>query len=69
MSLGTIMAKKYLTNEKLKGIFKNNFELANEAIAYARAHIHEQNDQNLDDLLAAITRYVLEKQSEKTDTE
>ena len=56
MNLRMIMAKKYLTNERLRGIFRNNFELTNEAIAYARAHIHE--GKNLDDVLSEITKLV-----------
>lgn len=61
MNLGMIMVKKYLTNEKLRGLFKNNFELTNEAIAYARAHIVEFQDKNLDELLDAITKFVREE--------
>lgn len=69
MTLGTIMAKKRLTNENLRGIFKNNFELTNEAIKYAREHINDGHEKNLDELLAEITKHVQKGKDQPNDEE
>lgn len=48
--------KPPLTNEYLRGLFKSNFELANQVIELARFHIHSGREVNLTDLLDEIKR-------------
>ncbi len=48
--------KEFLTNESLKKIFKNNFELALYAIGAARYYIKSGHEVNIDTLLQDISR-------------
>lgn len=48
--------RDHLTNEKLKGLFKNNFELANFAIGLARYSIKSGHEVSVDELLDEIRR-------------
>ncbi len=48
--------KETLTNEKLKGLFKNNFDLANFAIGIARHDVGAGREVNVDALLDEIVR-------------
>ena len=48
--------KEILTNEALKSLFKNNFELANYAIKLARYSIKHGQEVNADDLLDEIRK-------------
>lgn len=45
-----------LTNEYLRGLFKSNFELANQAIELARFYIRSGREVNLTKLLDEIKR-------------
>jgi hypothetical protein len=45
-----------LTHEKLRGIFKNNFELANYAIRLGTYLIHSGHEVTLDGLLEEIRK-------------
>lgn len=49
-----IQLRDRLTNEKIKVLFKNNFELANYAIKLARYSIHSGHEVTVDDLLEEI---------------
>lgn len=51
------MLKENLTNEKLKGLFRNNFELTNQAIRLARYFIRSGHEVNADELLEEIRRH------------
>ncbi|MBI2743768.1 MAG: hypothetical protein HYX48_07625 [Chlamydiales bacterium] len=46
--------KDLLTNEKLKGLFKSNFELARHAIQIARYYVKSGRELYIDDLLEEI---------------
>ena len=48
--------KEYLTNEKLKKLFKNNFDLASYAIRLAEYYIRSGHEVHVDDLLEEIRR-------------
>ncbi|MBS0619957.1 MAG: hypothetical protein JSS61_00660 [Verrucomicrobia bacterium] len=48
--------KDLLTNESLRGLFKSNFELANQAIRLARFYIKSGHEVNMDKLLGEIKR-------------
>jgi hypothetical protein len=48
--------RNQLTNEKLKGLFKSDFDLANYAISLARHAIKAGREVNIDDLLLEIRR-------------
>lgn len=50
------MAKKLLTNEKLKKLFKSNFALTNYAINVGRDYVLSGHFQNLDNLTLEIRR-------------
>lgn len=45
-----------LTNEKLKGLFRNNFDLANFAISIAKQDIEAGREITLDSLLEEVIR-------------
>jgi hypothetical protein len=45
-----------LTNQSLKGLFKNNFDLANYAIKLARYLIKSGEDISVDDLLDKVRK-------------
>ena len=45
-----------LTNESLRGLFKNNFELANQAIRLARFYIKSGHEISMGKLLNEIKR-------------
>jgi hypothetical protein len=45
-----------LTNENLRGLFKNNFELANQAIRLARFYIKSGHEVSMGKLLNEIRR-------------
>ncbi len=49
--------KDLLTNEKLKGLFKSNFELARHAIRLGRYYIRSGRELNIDDLLEEIRKH------------
>ncbi|MEL7430916.1 MAG: hypothetical protein AAGI90_00090 [Chlamydiota bacterium] len=61
------MAKKHLTNEQLKKIFKGNYLLTNYAIHIARDTVMAGKYSNLDSLLAEIQKQAqsVTEQSEK----
>lgn len=48
------MQRDFLTNEKLKALFKSNFDLANYAIRLARYKILSGHEVNVDDLLGEV---------------
>lgn len=50
------MAKKMLTNEKLKNLFKSNFSLAGYAIEIGRNYVLSGYFNNLDNLILEIRR-------------
>ncbi len=50
------MAKKNLTNERLKKLFKSNFDLANYAIDIGRNYVLSGHYSTLDFLLLEIRR-------------
>lgn len=50
------MPKEFLTNEALKKMYKNNFELALYAIGVARYFIKSGHEINIDTLLKDIGR-------------
>lgn len=54
---------KYLTNERLKKYFSNNFELANQAIAFAREVIGREEEFRLDDLIDNLVNLVKSERS------
>ena len=60
-----------LTHEYLKGIFKSNFQLAEEVIALARYYIKSGQEVNADELLEDIRRnpdqLAMEIQADKED--
>lgn len=43
-----------LTNEKLRGLFKNNFKLVNQAIQLARFYIRSGHEIRMDKLLEEL---------------
>ncbi len=53
--------KDQLTNEKLKGLFKSNFELAKYAIRLGRYYIKSGRELNVDELLEEIRKHPDEK--------
>jgi len=50
------MAEQPLTNERFRGVFKNNFEFANRAIQLGRYYIKSGHEVTLDGLLNEIKR-------------
>lgn len=50
----SLMSKHPLTNEYLRGLFKSNFELANQVIELARFYIHSGREVTLTKLLDEI---------------
>ena len=48
--------KEHLTNEKLKKLFKNNFDLASYAIRLAEYYIRSGHEVHVDDLLEEIRK-------------
>jgi hypothetical protein len=50
------MAEHVLTNERFRGIFKNNFDFANLAIALGRYYIKSGHEITLDSLLNEVKR-------------
>lgn len=48
--------KEQLTNQSLRGLFKNNFELANQAIRLARFYIKSGHEVSMTKLLNEIKR-------------
>ncbi|HSW86382.1 MAG TPA: hypothetical protein VLG49_02660 [Rhabdochlamydiaceae bacterium] len=50
-------AREHLTNEKLKGLFKSNFDLANHAIRLARHYIKAGHEVTLDSLLNEVQKH------------
>jgi len=51
-----LAAREQLTNQGLRGLFKNNFELANQAIRLARFYIKSGHEVSMTKLLAEIKR-------------
>lgn len=51
-----MVKREQLTNEKLKGFFKNNFELTNYAIKLVRQTMREGQEMNIDLLLEQIQK-------------
>ena len=49
--------KIFLTNEALKKHFKNDFELANQAIRLAKQYVRAGHEFTVDQLLAEIRRH------------
>lgn len=45
-----------LTHEKLRGVFKNNFELAHFAIRLARYYVHAGHEISLADLFEQVRK-------------
>ncbi len=58
--------KKYLTNERLKGKFANNFDLANFAIALAKEHIQKEEPAQLGPLVEELVKIVKEGKIEES---
>ncbi len=48
--------REQLTNQALRGLFKNNFELANQAIRLARFYIKSGHEVTMSKLLNEIKR-------------
>jgi hypothetical protein len=48
--------ERRLTNEALRGLFKNNFELANYAIALGRYYIKSGHETHIDALLEQVRK-------------
>ncbi|MBS3904457.1 MAG: hypothetical protein KGZ39_03935 [Simkania sp.] len=48
------MQRDFLTNEKLKSLFKSNFELANYTMSLARYKVMAGHEVNVDDLLEEV---------------
>lgn len=46
--------RSILTNEKLRGVFKNNFKLVNQAIQLARFYIKSGHEIRMDRLLEEL---------------
>ncbi len=71
------MAKEYLTNERLKGLFKSNFDLANYAIALARYDVKSGKEFTIEKTLDDIARNprvlqdrkLLDEMDDEEDTE
>jgi len=67
--------RSILTNEKLRGVFKNNFKLVNQAIQLARFYIRSGHEIRMDRLLEELKNnpdegYVKElEELEKEDRE
>lgn len=61
----SIMHREYLTSERLKALFKSNFELANYAMRLARYKIMAGHEVNVDELLDEVqmhpNRYSIEE--------
>jgi hypothetical protein len=59
------MHREYLTSERLKALFKSNFELANYAMRLARYKIMAGHEVNVDELLDEVQlhphRYTIEE--------
>ena len=53
---GYVNSRAPLTNENLRGLFKNNFELANQAIRLARFYINSGHEVSMSKLLNEIKR-------------
>jgi hypothetical protein len=69
-------SKDQLTNQSLRGLFKNNFELANQAIRLARFYIKSGHEVTMGKLLSEIKRnpseqYIkdLQKMEEEEDVD
>jgi hypothetical protein len=52
---------KTYTNEKLKGLFKSNFELANFAISLAKQHLLNGEYKTLDEIILELTKLAEKK--------
>ncbi len=48
--------KELLTNESMRGVFKNNFELAHFAIRLARYYVHAGHEISLADLFDQVRK-------------
>lgn len=53
--------KELLTNESLRGVFKNNFELAHFAIRLARYYVHAGHEITLADLFDQVRKNPTQK--------
>lgn len=51
-----LTSRDQLTNQSLRGLFKNNFELANQAIRLARFYIKSGHEVTMGKLLSEIKR-------------
>ena len=49
-------SREQLTNQGLRGLFKNNFDLTNQAIRLARFYIKSVHEVSMGKLLAEIKR-------------
>jgi len=50
------MSKDLLTNESLKALFKNNFDLANYVMRLARYYVASGREVNIDHLLDEVRK-------------
>lgn len=53
---GYVNSRVQLTNESLRGLFKNNFDLTNQAIRLARFYIKSGHEVTMNKLLNEIKR-------------
>lgn len=60
------MVLSYLTNEKLRKLFKNNFDLCNFAINIGRNMVLSGSGAGLDDVIKAVEARTLEARSEES---
>jgi hypothetical protein len=51
-----LSSRDQLTNQSLRGLFRNNFELTNQAIRLARFYIKSGHEVSMTKLLAEIKR-------------
>jgi hypothetical protein len=51
-----LATKELLTNESMRGVFKNNFELAHFAIRLARYYVHAGHEISLADLFDQVRK-------------
>ena len=56
-----IKNEKFLTNEKIRGLFANNFDLANYAIYLAREYMGHGDPKSLGQLIQELERKTKEK--------
>ena len=62
-----MVVKELLTNESLRGVFKNNFELAHFAIRLARYYVHSGHEITLADLFDQVRKNPSQKYLEELE--